>query len=66
LAPLLPAARTARDDLIHEGRTVSRDALAQRLRRNGHAIRNNRVSELLNALRREELPVNGARPTVSA
>lgn len=66
LAPLLPAARTARDELIREGRTVSRDALAQRLRRNGHAIRNNRVSELLNALRREELPVNGARPTVSA
>ncbi|MGX6606179.1 DUF2637 domain-containing protein [Micromonosporaceae bacterium Da 78-11] len=66
LAPLLPAARAARDELIREGRTVSRDALAQRLRRNGHAIRNNRVSELLNALRREELPVNGARPTVSA
>nr|WP_221378333.1 DUF2637 domain-containing protein [Actinoplanes polyasparticus] len=54
LVPLLPAARTARDELIREGRTVSRDALAQRLRRNGAAIRNNRVSELLNALRREE------------
>jgi hypothetical protein len=66
LVPLLPAARTARDELIGEGRTVSRDALAHRLRRNGHAIRNNRVSELLNALRREELPVNGARPTVAA
>ncbi len=66
LVPLLPAARTARDELIGEGRTVSRDALAQRLRRNGHAIRNNRVSELLNALRREEMPVHGARPRVSA
>lgn len=54
LAPLLPAARVARDDLVGEGRTVSRDALAHRLRRDGHAIRNNRVSELLNALRREE------------
>lgn len=52
LAPLLPAARVARDDLVREGRTVSRDALAHRLRRDGHAIRNNRVSELLNALRR--------------
>ena len=28
------------------------------------AIRNNRVSELLNALRREEATLNGARPTV--
>lgn len=59
LAPLLPAARVARDDLVREGRTVSRDALAHRLRRDGHAIRNNRVSELLNALRREEETRNG-------
>jgi hypothetical protein len=64
LVPLLPAARTARDELIREDRTVSRDALAQRLRRNGAAIRNNRVSELLNALRREE--ADGARPKVPA
>ncbi|GAA3346566.1 hypothetical protein GCM10020358_58040 [Amorphoplanes nipponensis] len=66
LVPLLPAARTARDELIREGRTVSRDALAQRLRRNGHAIRNTRVSELLSALRREEPSPDGVRPTVSA
>jgi hypothetical protein len=66
LVPLLPAARTAREELIREGRTVSRDALAHRLRRNGYAIRNNRVSELLNALRREEASLNGARPTVPA
>jgi hypothetical protein len=64
LVPLLPAARTARDELIREGRTVSRDALAHRLRRNGHAIRNNRVSELLNALRREERSLNGAHSTI--
>lgn len=63
LVPLLSAARTARDELIHEGRTVSRDALAHQLRRNGHAIRNNRVSELLNALRREEPSLNGTSPT---
>lgn len=62
LVPLLPAARTARDELTREGRTVSRDALARRLRRNGTAIRNNRVSELLTALRREEPSVNGSRP----
>lgn len=66
LVPLLPAARTARDELLREGRTVSRDALAHRLRRNGTAIRNNRVSELLNALRREEEALNGARPKVPA
>lgn len=66
LVPLLPAARTARDELLHEGRTVSRDALAHRLRRNGTAIRNNRVSELLNALRREEATLNDARPKVPA
>ncbi|OJF13140.1 DUF2637 domain-containing protein [Couchioplanes caeruleus] len=62
LVPLLPAARAARDELTREGRTVSRDALARRLRRNGTAIRNNRVSELLTALRREEPSVNGSRP----
>ena len=66
LIPLLPAARTARDELIREGRTVSRDALAQRLRRNGAAIRNNRVSELLNALRREEATPDGTRPKMPA
>jgi len=62
LVPLLPAARTARDDLTREGRTVSRDALARRMRRNGHTIRNNRVSELLAALREEAPSVNGHRP----
>nr|WP_239102596.1 hypothetical protein [Actinoplanes siamensis] len=53
LVPLLPAARAARDQLVETGRTVSRDALAQQMRGNGYAIRNNRVSELLIALRRE-------------
>jgi hypothetical protein len=65
LGPLLPAARAARDELISEGCTVSRDALAARLRRNGHAVRNNRVSELLKALKPETRPMNGARPTAS-
>jgi hypothetical protein len=66
LVPLLPAARAARDELLAEGRTVSRDSLAHRLRRNGTAIRNNRVSELLTALRREEATLNDARPKVPA
>jgi hypothetical protein len=62
LVPLLPAARAASDELTREGHTVSRDALARRLRRNGHSIRNSAVSELLAALRQERRPVNGARP----
>ncbi|MFC7527548.1 hypothetical protein [Actinoplanes sp. GCM10030250] len=66
LLPLLPAARAARDELLREGRTVSRDALAHRLRHHGTAIRNNRVSELLNTLRREENALNGERPKVPA
>jgi hypothetical protein len=63
LVPLLPAARQARDELIREGRPVSRDSLANRLRRNGHPIRNDRLSALLAALKRESSPVNGHRPT---
>jgi hypothetical protein len=56
LVPLLPAAREARDELAREGHTVSRDALARRLRENGHAIRNNRVSELLHVLKKDPEP----------
>ncbi|MEV8515891.1 hypothetical protein [Dactylosporangium sp. NPDC051484] len=61
LVPLLPAARAARDELLHEGSTVSRDALAARLRRNGTPIRNTRVSELLAALKAEHPAITGAR-----
>ncbi|MEU1808396.1 DUF2637 domain-containing protein [Micromonospora aurantiaca (nom. illeg.)] len=65
LVPLLPAARAARDELLGEGATVSRDALAQRLRRNGTPLRNTRVSELLAALKAESGSVNGSRPKAS-
>lgn len=65
LVPLLPAARAARDELVDEGRTVSRDALARRMRRNGHSIGNNRVSGLLAVLRQEAPSVNGSRPNAS-
>ncbi|SCL26430.1 Protein of unknown function [Micromonospora nigra] len=54
LVPLLPAARTARDELTREGHTVSRDALARRLRQNGHSIRNSAVSQLLATLRQSK------------
>ncbi|MDG4793499.1 DUF2637 domain-containing protein [Micromonospora sp. WMMD1082] len=66
LAPLLVAARAARDELIRDRQTVSRDALARRLRQNGHSIRNSAVSQLLATLRREARSVNGSRPTPSA
>ncbi|GIJ39735.1 DUF2637 domain-containing protein [Micromonospora andamanensis] len=59
LVPLLPAARAARDELIREGHTVSRDALARRLRHNGHSIRNSGVSELLTALRQGTRSADG-------
>jgi hypothetical protein len=62
LIPLLSAARDARDELIGENRPVSRDALARRMRLNGHSIRTARVSELLNALRREDTPAHDRRP----
>ncbi|MBN1173818.1 MAG: DUF2637 domain-containing protein [Micromonosporaceae bacterium] len=62
LAAILPAARAARDDLVREGRAVSRDALAARLRRDGHAIRNTRVSELIAVLKTEPSSSNGNRP----
>jgi hypothetical protein len=65
LALLLPAARAARDELIREGRVVSRDALARRMRRNGHSIRNNRVSELLAELRQRAPSVDDSRPKTS-
>jgi hypothetical protein len=49
----LPAARRARDSLISEGRPVTRDALAERLRRDGYPVWNARMSVLLGILRRE-------------
>jgi hypothetical protein len=65
LVPLMPAARAARDQLLHEGAALSRDALATRLRRNGTPLRNTRVSELLAAVKAESEPVNGHRPKAS-
>jgi hypothetical protein len=65
LVPLLPAARAARAELTRDGAALTRDALARRLRRNGVSIRNDRVSELLSALRTDTGPVNGNRPTAS-
>jgi hypothetical protein len=62
LAPLLPAARAARDALTEAGRSVSRDALAAQMRRDGHPVRNNRASELLNVLKQESVRANSRQP----
>jgi hypothetical protein len=66
LVPLLPAARAAREELNREGTALTRDALGRRLRRNGSSIRNDRVSELLAALRTDDAtPVDRNRPRAS-
>jgi hypothetical protein len=52
---LLAAARTARDRLLDRGDPLTRDTLAAQLRRDGHSMRNARVSQLLIALKREPL-----------
>jgi hypothetical protein len=53
VADLLPAARAARDGFLRDGRPVTRDALAARLRANGQPVRNARFTALLRALRTE-------------
>lgn len=52
---LLAAARTARDRLLDRGDPLTRDTLAAQLRRDGHSMRNARVSQLLIALKCEPL-----------
>lgn len=63
LVPLLGAARQARNDLLAEGRAVTRDALAARLRADGHAIRTTRIAELLAALKIGTTPSDGRHPS---
>jgi len=52
---LLPASRAARDALLQDGRPVTRDALASRLRQQGHTIGNARLTLVLQALRSEPI-----------
>jgi hypothetical protein len=66
LVALLPAAHAARDELLRQGRRLSRDSLARQLRRSGHTIRTARVSRLLTLLRNDPTePVNGRQPPTS-
>jgi hypothetical protein len=64
LVALLPAARAARDELVRQGRSLTRDSLARHLRRDGHTIRTSRVSELLTLLKNDApAAANGHRRT---
>jgi hypothetical protein len=63
VSPLMTAARAARATLVHDGRTLTREALARQLRTDGHAASNARVSALLKALAAESLAAEDARTT---
>lgn len=52
---LLPAARSVRDQLAANGRSLTRGALARALRAEGHGVSNNRASVLLRLVK-SELP----------
>jgi hypothetical protein len=54
VAHLIPAARAARATLANGGRSLSRDALADAIRDDGHGVSNARASLLLRILRAEE------------
>jgi hypothetical protein len=62
IAELLPAALAARDGLHRDGSPLTRDALARRLRQNGHPIRNSRITPLLHTLRTETTATSQAEP----
>jgi hypothetical protein len=54
VADLIPAARAARAALAATGRRLSRDALADRMRDDGHGVSNARASLLVKILRAED------------
>jgi hypothetical protein len=54
VAHLIPAARVARRGLARDGRSLSRDALANAMREDGHGVSNERASLLLKVLKAEE------------
>ncbi|MEV4620501.1 DUF2637 domain-containing protein [Asanoa sp. NPDC049573] len=53
ISHLIPAARTARAGLAREGRSLSRDNLADALRDSGHGVSNERASLLVKILKAE-------------
>jgi hypothetical protein len=51
VAEMLPAARAAREALLQDGRTLSRDNLARAMREDGHGVSNARAAVLLKAIK---------------
>ncbi|MFI7214665.1 DUF2637 domain-containing protein [Micromonospora maritima] len=62
---LLAAARAAHAALARDGRSLSRDALADAMRDDGHGVSNARVSLLLKILRAEQAALPGSSVTNS-
>jgi len=62
VAHLIPAARVARATLAEDGRSLSRDNLANAMRDDGHGVSNERASLLLKILtaERDVAPVGPA------
>jgi hypothetical protein len=54
VAHLIPAARAARAALADDGRRLSRDALADAMRDDGHSVSNERASLLVKILKAEQ------------
>ena len=54
VAHLIPAARAVRATLAREGRSLSRDNLAETMRDDGHGVSNERASLLLTILKAEQ------------
>jgi hypothetical protein len=67
VADLIPAAQAVRAALTADGRSLSRDALADRLRKDGWALSNARASLLLKMLKAEEnVTLLGSVPAIPA
>jgi hypothetical protein len=60
---LVPAARAARAALAESGRSLSRDALADAMRDDGHGVSNARTSLVLKTLKAEQKATPFAAPT---
>jgi len=54
------AARTVHSALTDEGRPLTRDLLAARLRQAGHTVSNAHASDLVKLLRSDAVSVNGS------
>jgi hypothetical protein len=63
VAHLIPAARAARAALTADGRSLSRDNLADAMRNDGHGVSNERASLLVKILKAERGMTTISEPT---